>query len=240
MGHRGRLAALYSGAPMRPRFLAACGIVGQLVLTAGWLLGGALQPASYDLARQEISDLGALTAAHAWVWNAADSISGLLTALFAAGLFAAFGGQRRAQFGALLIGVVGIGDVLDGLLREDCPVSTSPACQALRDGPGLSWHHQVHDVESAIVAVAAAVAPFVLARAFARDESWRSAARWTRAAGMLIVVALGIYLVREGHAGAGVAQRVFAMTFATWAAALAIKLWHLATRPRAGVVATVG
>jgi hypothetical protein len=159
------------------RLCALCGIAGQIVLTVGWVVGDILQPAAYSASRQEISDLGALTAAHAWVWNAPDSLSGALTAIFALGLFALPRGDRAGRLGAALVGVSGLGDLLDGFVREDCPLSASRACRALREGPGLSWHHQVHDLESVIAGFAAILAPSLLAHAFARLAPWRSPLR---------------------------------------------------------------
>jgi hypothetical membrane protein len=211
--------------------LAVSGIAGQLVLTSGWIVAGALQPQSYSRMRQEISDLGALTATHAWVWNLADSLSGLLTALFAVGLFAALAGQHGARVGAVLIGLVGIGDLLDGLLREDCPLSTSASCRALRDGSGLSWHHHAHDVESVLVGIAAVAAPFALAYGLRRSRGWQALVPYTRVAAVAILAAIGVYLARYGHPGAGIAQRAFALAVATWIATLALQLWAFARKP---------
>jgi hypothetical protein len=230
----GSVSAL-TGATLRVRgairLCALCGIAGQIVLTVGWVVGDILQPATYSASRQEISDLGALTAAHAWVWNAADSLSGALTAIFAVGLFALLRGDRAGRLGAALVGVSGLGDLLDGFVREDCPLSTSHACKALRDGHGLSWHHQVHDVESVIAGAAAVLAPFLLAHAFARLASWRSLFAYTLATGIAALATVVGYLALYGKDGAGILQRAGTTILAAWLAALAVRSLSL-TNPR--------
>jgi uncharacterized protein DUF998 len=230
----GSVSAL-TGATLRVRgairLCALCGIAGQIVLTVGWVIGDILQPATYIASRQEISDLGALTAAHAWVWNAADSLSGALTAIFALGLFALLRGDRAGRLGAALVGVSGLGDLLDGFVREDCPLSTSRACKALRKGPGLSWHHQIHDLESVIAGFAAILAPFLLAHAFARLPPWRSLFAYTLGTGIAGLVTVVGYLALYGKDGAGILQRAGTTILAAWLAALAVRSLSL-TNPR--------
>jgi len=206
----------------RLRLAAMAGLIGAVLFTLGWIAGGLLQPASYSWSAQEISDLGALTADHAWAWNLADSLSGVLIALFAVGLYSSVASSSSGRIGAALIGVVGAGSVLDGLLREDCPLSTSQACQDLRDGPGLSWHHQAHDIESVVVFVAILLAPFLLARAFRRSDELRGLRSYTLATGAALVAATAAYAVLYGNPGGGIAQRLIATIFMAWIAALAI------------------
>lgn len=211
----------------RIRLCALCGIAGQIILILGWAAGQIAQPRAYDDSSQQISDLGALTAAHPWIWNAADSVSGALTAIFALGLFALLRGERAGAVGAALIGVIGVGGVLDGLLREDCPLSTSHACRVLRDGPGLSWHHQAHVVESVIVGLSSGAVPFVLAFAFARLPAWRPLLGVTLATGVASGAMLIAYLVLYGGAGAGIAERGSVTVLAAWTAALTVRAFGL-------------
>lgn len=206
------------------------------MLTVGWIAGGLVQDAGYDWSSQEISDLGALTAQHAWVWNLADSVSGLLILIFAVGLFPLVGSTRAGRVGASLIGVVGIGSIIDGLVREDCPLSTSEACQRLQDGPGLSWHHQAHDVESVIVVVAMIAAPFAIAKALGAIEELRWLRPYTLTTGALLVAATALYLALYGGAGAGIAQRFLATAFMAWIAVLALAVLRTHPRSRAATV----
>ncbi len=203
-------------------------------MTFGWVVGGLAQGPGYSWSSQEISDLGALTAQHSWVWNLADSLSGLLILIFSAGLFSIVRSNRAGRIGAGLIAVVGIGSVLDGILREDCPLSTSDACQRLQDSPGLSWHHQAHDVESVIVVSAMIAAPFVLGKAF-RSIDRLQLHRTSMATGALLVVATIAYVLLYGDPGAGIAQRLLALTFVAWIAVLSITMLKLTSTRRAPV-----
>jgi hypothetical membrane protein len=76
------------------RLGVTAGLAAAVVMSAGWVVAGLLQPSSYDWASQEISDLGALTAEHAWVWNLADSLAGVLLTVFAVVLYALFASAR--------------------------------------------------------------------------------------------------------------------------------------------------
>lgn len=210
---------------------AVAGLIGAVVMTVGWIVAGLLQPASYSWSTQEISDLGALTAEHAWVWNLADSLSGVLLTVFSVGLFSLIKSTRSGRIGAVLIGVVGVGSVLDGLLREDCALSTSKACQRLQDGPGLSWHHQAHDIESVIVVTAMLIAPFMLARAFGQFKVLSSLTTHSFATGVALVIATAAYLALYGDGGGGIAQRALALLFMMWIAVLA----SFMLRRRAGI-----
>ena len=206
----------------RVRLGAVAGIGGALVFTGGWIVGGLLQPADYSWSRQEISDLGALTAQHAWVWNLADSLSGVLILIFAVGIHPLMRSSKAGRVGAVLIGVVGLGGVLDGILREDCPLSTSDACQRLQDGPGLSWHHEAHNIESVLVFLAILAAPFVMAKAVKGVEQLRGLRPYTLATGVLQIGAAAAYAFLYGEAGGGIAQRLLALAFMAWLAILSI------------------
>lgn len=216
----------------RARVAAISGLLAVVVMTAGWIVAGLLQPASYNWSAQEISDLGALTAQHAWVWNAADSLAGLLLVAFAVGVFPLFRTGRSGRFAVMSIGLVGVGSVLDGLLREDCPLSTSEACQRFQDGPGLSWHHQVHDIESAIVVGAMLAGPFMLARAFRRVDRLSGLRIYSLGTGGAMALFVVAYLLLYGEDGAGLAQRALVILYLAWIAALAILIFR-ARRARA-------
>jgi hypothetical membrane protein len=209
----------------RVRLGAIAGICGAALFTGGWILAGFLQPASYSWASQEISDLGALTAEHAWVWNLADSLSGALILCFAIGTLPTLGSSRAGRVGALAIGIVGCGSILDGLLREDCALSTSEACQRLQEDPGLSWHHQAHNIESVVVFIAIVMAPFAIARALRGNKRRRDLRAYTIAVAVIQIFATVAYLFLYGETGGGIAQRVVALAFMAWVAVLAI--WAL-------------
>lgn len=208
----------------RVRVGAYAGIGAALVMTCGWILAEQLQGGGYDWVSQEISDLGALTARHAWVWNLADSLSGVLLTIFAVGLFSVVRSGRAGRIGAILIGLVGVGSVIDGLVREDCPLSTSQACQRLQDGPGLSWHHLAHDIESVLVFAAMLATPFLIAKALRRVEALHRLRFYTLATGYGQVAITAAYVPLYGNAGGGIAQRLLLTAFMAWIAVLSIAL----------------
>jgi hypothetical membrane protein len=214
---------------LRVRLGAFAGIGGALLMTFGWIAGGLLQGSGYSWSQQEISDLGALTAQHPWVWNLADSLSGLLILIFAVSLFRFMQSNRAGRIGAGLIAVVGVGSFIDGIVREDCPLSTSEACQRLQDEAGLSWHHQAHDIESVIVVMAMIAAPFFLGRAVWSVDGLANLYRPSLGAGALLAVATVAYLFLYGNPGAGIAQRLLALAFVAWIAAISIALLKFAS-----------
>lgn len=69
----------------RLRLAGGSGIAGALVFTAGWLFAHALDP-SVEYGRDYISNFGAATGEHPWVWNAATAAAGILILLLLAGL----------------------------------------------------------------------------------------------------------------------------------------------------------
>lgn len=215
----------------RVRLGGFAGIGAAFLITLGWIAGGLAQGAGYSWSRQEISDLGALTAQHPWVWNLADSVSGVLILVFAFGLLAVVRSSRAGRVGAGLIAVVGLGSVIDGVLREDCPLSTSEACQRLQDDPGLSWHHQAHDVESVIVVVALLAAPFVLAKAFRQVDTLRGLPSYSLATGVMAVIATVAYVPLYGDPGGGIAQRVLILISMAWIAVISIVMLRSNSTP---------
>lgn len=208
----------------RVRLGGFAGIGAASLITLGWIVGGLVQGAGYSWSRQEISDLGALTAQHPWIWNLADSASGLLILVFAFGLFAVVRSSRAGRVGAGLLVAVGLGSVIDGVLREDCALSTSEACQRLQDDPGLSWHHQAHDIESVIVVAALLAAPFVLAKAFRQFDVLRGLRGYSLATGVAAAVATAAYVPLYGDPGGGIAQRVLILVSMAWIAVISIAM----------------
>lgn len=153
--------------PARFRRVAGiCGIAALFVSTLGWITGGLAQPASYSSARDDISDLGALTANNAWLYNQVGAnLAGLLVLVLAAGLWQALSPDLIGRLAAAALFVAGAGTFLDGLFRLDCR-GIDAACT------NDSWHSHAHKVESGITAVALIFAPVLCALAFRRNPAW--------------------------------------------------------------------
>jgi hypothetical protein len=205
---------------------AAGGLLGQVVFTLAWVIAGLVQT-HYDLTRQYMSDLGALTAQHPWIMNLGDSSSGLLTFGLAAGLWARVSRRVWPRLGVILVGVFGLGDVLDGFFRLDCATDTDPGCKA-RSAAGLvSWHHHAHFVESYVTVIALLMAPLVLSYGFRRDPAWQRLSTYSLISGAAMVSLAVLLGLQQGHSSAGLLQRGLVTVGLLWLAVLAWRLLRL-------------
>jgi hypothetical protein len=166
--------------------LAWGAIAGVVVLDLGWLVAGALQTGGYSVARDDVSDLGALTAQRPWVMLLATGIAGVLTILFA--LFAlrpalAVPGRGTA-IGAWLMAasLMGLDNLSDAFFRLDCRAA-DPGCTA--SASSSSWHGEVHVVVAEVSAVATIGAIFFLAARMRRADGWRD----------VVLVSLGVVVL---------------------------------------------
>ncbi len=148
------------------RLAVVSGALAPLPLTAAWIAGGLVQE-GYSPRKEDVSALAAETAQHPWIVIAGLVLSGLLTALFAAGLWRLAAGLRLY---AALVGFVGLGLVGLGLLRNDCS-SLTEECRRRVEAGEVSWHHVAHDALSIPVITGAVLAPLVLAWSLRRQPS---------------------------------------------------------------------
>ena len=154
------------------RFRRVAGVCGMLALvtgTVGWVAGDLAQPAAFSPANDDISDLGAVTASSAWIYNQVGAnLTGLLVVILAIGLWLALSPDVLGRLGSVALLVAGVGSFLDGLFRLDCR-GIDAACT------NHSWHYHAHKIESAITAGALVLSPLILALAFRRVPGWRGA-----------------------------------------------------------------
>jgi hypothetical protein len=213
--------------PVR-RWLAWGAIAAQVVFTGGWLLGDALQDAPYAAARDPISDLGALTAQHAWVILTAQGVAGLLTIAFAIGALRpslAVAGRRAAVGPWLVAGsVLGLDNLSDAFFRLDCRAA-DPGCATLSIA---SWHAEIHDAVAVVSVALAVLAPFALARRMRQAAAWRDRAWAALAFGVLFGALVAGYLVLAGAGGEGYAQRALVIVGSLGVVLLALRVRMLA------------
>jgi hypothetical protein len=177
-----------------------------VVFVAGVLLGDLAQPGAFSPARDDISDLGALTASSPWLYNqVAANLTGLLVIGLAIGLWRALGTGWLPRLGSVGLAVVGVGMALDGLLRLDCQ-GIDARCD------NVSWHASAHKVESGVTAAALLLTPFVLAFAFRRLPDWRSAWVPTLLATPAVIVTSAVF----GVVGPGAATRSGSAVWFAW------------------------
>jgi hypothetical membrane protein len=51
------------------RIAGVCGLLAFVTFNVAWIAGGLAQPSAYSVANDDISDLGAMTAASPWIYN---------------------------------------------------------------------------------------------------------------------------------------------------------------------------
>ena len=206
------------------RLAAILGLAAPLTFVAGILLGDLAQPDAFSPANDDISDLGAVTASSAWLYNqVAANLTGLLVLGLALGLWSALGSGLLARLGVLGLVVAGLGMFLDGLFRLDCQ-GIDLRCD------NTSWHSDAHRIESGFTAAALLLTPFVLAFAFRQLPAGRSLWLPTLLATPALVVVSAVF----GALGNGAGTRAGSVVWFLWVALVAFHLLQLSSRALPG------
>jgi Protein of unknown function (DUF998) len=209
-GHRARREQLNS------LFLRAAGICGLLTLvtvSVAYIAGALAQPDAYSSTHDATSDLGALTADKAWIYNQiGDNLTGILVILLGLGLWRALSPDVLGRIGAGTVIIAGLVFFLEGFFRLDCR-GIDAGCA------NDSWHSTAHKMNNRFAFVMIA-APLILAFAFRRIPQWRSA--WLPS--LLAVPAALVCGVLFSILGNGASQRAANLTLFAWLAYLAVRL----------------
>ena len=193
---------------------AICGLLASATFIVGLVIGDLVQPEPFSPADDDISDLGALTATHPWIYNQiAANLNGLLIIAFALGLWSALGAGWLARLGVLCLAVLGLMRFLEGFLRLDCQ-GIDTGCE------NTSWQSSGHGIESGISAALFFIAPPVLAFAFRRLPDWRSLWLPTLLAVPVVIAASVLFSV----IGDGAAVRAASVTWFLWLGLVALRL----------------
>jgi hypothetical protein len=210
-------------------WLAWGAIAGQALFIGGWLVVGAIEGRGYSFARDDISDLSALTARYPWADLATVGISGVLTIAFAVWALrpALTLSGRRSPVGAWLVALSlpGLDNLGDVFFRLDCRAADA-GCSVSR--ATASWHGTAHVVVASIAGVATIVAPFALARRMRLVDGWRDLARPTRIFGVITVAGVLAYAALDSTSVGGLAQRALAVWVPLGIVALAVRVRRLA------------
>jgi Protein of unknown function (DUF998) len=197
-----------------PRLAAVCGLIAPITAALGWALGALAQPDAYSSADDDLSDLGALTASSAWIYNQIGAnLTGLLVIAFALGLWRVLSPDVLGRVGAGVLVVAGTTVFLGGLFRLDCR-GIDMGCE------NESWHAAAHKWDSRVTIGATIAAPLVLAFAFRRLPEWRHVWLPTLAA-MPASVVVGVLF---SAIGAGASTRASTAVWLLWLAFLAFQL----------------
>lgn len=203
------------------RAAGVCGLLALVTISVGWIGGALAQPDAYSSADDDLSDLGALTANKAWIYNQiGDNLTGILIILFGLGLWRAVRPSVLGQIGAGAVMLTGLGAFLDGIFRLDCR-EIDQGCT------NDSWHSSAHKMNNRVTVVATLAAPLILAFAFRRIPQWRGAWLPTLAA----VPASIVCGVLFSFLGDGAAVRATTLTWFVWLALLAVHLIRTTRAP---------
>jgi O-antigen ligase len=103
--------------------------------------------------------------------------------------------------------------------------------EARADAGDVSWHHQVHELVSAVVFLALVAAQLVLARAFGRDSRWHDLRPYSIVSGLLTLVLLVLFGTGAIEGWNGLVQRIFIAVPWIWIAVLGLRLRRIAGSP---------
>jgi len=149
--------------------LMACGVAAGPVYISVALIQAFTRP-GFDLLRHDVSLLS--NGELGWVQITNFLVSGLLTMACALGMKRALHSGPASGWGALLVGVYGLGLIGAGIFTADPAQGFPPGAPAQ---PGaISWHGLLHFVSAAPGFLALIAACFVLARRFAAagERKW--------------------------------------------------------------------
>jgi hypothetical protein len=214
------MARVLRTATSRTALAGACGLLAFVTFNAGWIAGDLAQPPAFSPTRDDISDLGALTASSPWLYNeVAANISGLLIVALGIGLWRALGPSRIGRFGAAAVIAMGVGTFLDGIFRLDCQ-GIDVGCS------NDSWHSHAHKIESGVTGAAFLLAPPILAFAFRRTPAWRSVWLPTLLTLPVSILAGALFSIW----GDGASTRATTIVGFVWIAFIGIRLIRVAER----------
>jgi Protein of unknown function (DUF998) len=212
------IGALGVRAPVFARAAAICGLLALVTVSVGWFAGALAQPDAYSSAHDDLSDLGAVTANMAWIYNqVGDNLGGILVILFGLGLWRALSPDVLGRIGAGAVMLTGLGVFLEGFFRLDCR-GIDAGCT------NESWHASAHKMNSRLYAAATIAAPLILAFAFRRIPEWRGA--WLPS--LLVVPASIVCGVLFSVLGNGAGVRASGLVWFAWLAFLAVRLMRTA------------
>jgi hypothetical protein len=143
---------------------------------------------------------------YGWAQTLNFVLSGILLALFAAGLHLGTTEGHGSWTGPALLFIAGAAMTLMGF--ETDPI--------LRPGP-RTLHGLIHDLAFVLLVLALLPAFFFLWRRFREDPAWRGHARYTLATGMIATLLLLL---------PGVAYYLFIVVVLVWISITGVKLWR--------------
>lgn len=208
------MTTLTASRRMPLRAAGVCGLLTLVTLSVAYIGGALAQPDAYSSADDATSDLGALTANKAWIFNQiGGNLTGILIILLGLGLWRALSPDLLGRIGAGAVMLTGLGQFLIGFFPLDCR-GIDPGCT------NDSWNSAAHKWDNRVFNVVAFAAPLILAFAFRRIPEWRGA--WLPS--LLLLPATIVVGVLFSVLGDGASQRAGNVTLVAWLVFLAVRL----------------
>lgn len=211
------------------RVLALVVVPAQLLFLVGALVVGELQGSGYDPLRHDISDLGALTAPHAWWELGPEGVAGAATVAFSLVVLR----PVVSWVGSVLLAasLMGLDSLSDLAFRLDCMAVERGCTNAARLA---SWQAQVHAGVGLLSSLASVAALLVIARRVRRSPGWEDLSRPTQWGAVALGVLLLAYAALEGRDGGGLVERVLVCALIPVFALLARRALRLGTPAPSG------
>jgi hypothetical membrane protein len=211
---------------------AWAGLVGPVLFTLTWVAQELARIQEYSPIEEPVSALEA--GPNGWIQQVNFVVFGVLTMVFAAGLYRVLSPSRAGVIGSALLFVSGIAGALAGAafpLREDAA--------------GVTYDPGGHQPNGFVFFTSSALALLVISFALGRRDEWRKLAIPVRVAGILMLVSnpfMGILVIPDDaplHNWAGLAQRLIILgTLFPARLALSHRLLRLAPSSRSRMVAS--
>ena len=154
----------------------------------------------------------------------ASLLSGLLAALFAAGLMLRLPRGRAGTAGCVGLALFGIAGAADALIPMDCAPSASVVCLRAEQHDPTSRLYQAHTWFDAAGTIALLASLWLLGRHLRRHPGWRAAAT-VGSRGFVVLTIGSAVLTAMSYwytPGLGVAQRLEVLAISAWLVVLAV------------------
>ncbi len=195
---------------------AFAGIIGPIIFTILVIVLGLLSP-GYNHLTQAISELGANNAPNMNIQALNFVIFGILTILFATGLWLH---NRSFRTCSILIAIYGISAIVAGPVHCDpgCPAQTSSTIQI------------AHNLDALIAFLAFAIAPLFFWRSAKNIPAWRKTGVLSLDIANVSIPLVGAYIVIAGLSLSpytGLLQRIFLGFLYAWLMLLSARLFQI-------------
>jgi hypothetical membrane protein len=195
------------------RIGALAGIGGPLLYAAVVAVTGYLTP-GYDPLNQWISELGATGAPYADLFNVlGPGIFGLLSIVFAAGLWRALKGGPLAFAAAALVTIAGIAGILEGVFPCD------PGCVPVTATGSL--HLTIGIIPLLAMLAAIEIFAFIVRKA----PGWPGFFAFSQ--GIVILTVIFAIAFSSGAILDGLYQRIMVGAMLVWVMAVGVRMWRL-------------